>query len=45
MQDALIMEKGETARRMKQLRADVAIHDVAEWATSILGDLSQARKA
>ena len=45
MQEALIMEKGETARRMKQLRADVAIHDVAEWATSILGDLSQARKA
>jgi len=45
MQEALIMEKGETARRMKQLRADVAIHDVAEWATTILGDISQARKA
>jgi trehalose-6-phosphate synthase len=45
MEKALVMDNEERARRMKQLRADVAIHDVAEWATTILGDLSQARKA
>ena len=45
MEKALVMDNEERVRRMKQLRADVEVHDVAEWATTILGDLSQARKA